>query len=100
MSETFDTADKDSIVCPHCGFIEPESWDFETGRYDCTQCGKPYKLVAERVTRFTTWKVEEDSPQPAHRSGFEPHAGLSTGPVTTSAVSGHDGDNDSIKRED
>lgn len=55
-----------SIVCPYCGYKDPDSGDHDFGgdesmELDCGQCGKVF-LAREVVSvAYTTYKIEEQT---------------------------------------
>ena len=61
----FDTDYTDSLVCPWCGYDDPDSWEIDFGAgmegdiiHGCVSCGKP--MLATRVVNvtYTTTKHE------------------------------------------
>lgn len=58
--EEMKTFNMDEVVCPHCGYEDIDSWEFETGEYDCADCEKPMHVEVEQTVAYTTTKVEEN----------------------------------------
>ncbi len=61
-TEVRDTYD---IVCPWCGHIHRNAWDFpDEGEHDCDSCEKMFEFEAAVTRKFTTTRVvipEEDA---------------------------------------
>lgn len=55
----FDCRNTDEIVCPHCGYIHSDSWDFfgntNTIEVECSECEKSFECEREFETHYTTW---------------------------------------------
>lgn len=46
-----------SIVCPWCGYEDPDSFEVAEGEHEdfaCRRCGKPFDLEVEVSTEYTT----------------------------------------------
>lgn len=46
-----------SIVCPWCGYEDPDSFEVDEGEHEdfaCRRCGKPFDLEVEVSTEYTT----------------------------------------------
>jgi DNA-directed RNA polymerase subunit RPC12/RpoP len=54
----YDTDNRDCIVCPHCGHEHTDTTDYDSGEYDCQECGKAFVLTAEISVSYTTIKAE------------------------------------------
>lgn len=64
MSEP-DTSHTDGIVCPHCGYEDIDSWEWNDGEegdgdHDCADCGKPM-IVSRHV--HVTYSTSKKGPQ-------------------------------------
>lgn len=48
---------EDNIVCPYCGYIEPESYDFNEDEnfYECPECGRVSRLEVQTETHYSTY---------------------------------------------
>ena len=45
------TYNRDNIICPYCGYEDPESWEYLSGlsegevlEVDCAECGKTFNI--------------------------------------------------------
>jgi DNA-directed RNA polymerase subunit RPC12/RpoP len=49
------------IVCPYCGFVFKDSWDFDedSGDIECSGCGKEFSF--ERNTRVTYCTLRKEA---------------------------------------
>jgi len=49
----------DEIVCPYCGYIITDSWDFDkdSGRLDCYECGKEFTYERDYDITYITEKI-------------------------------------------
>lgn len=58
-----DTFRKDLITCPHCGYENPDSWEFahrdQGTDLECPSCEKPFFLEVEREVYYTTNFIKE-----------------------------------------
>lgn len=64
MSEFIDHCSTDEVVCPWCGHVYQDSWEFfrrgETeGKARCEQCNKPFFIWQEMQVTYTTAKKEK-----------------------------------------
>lgn len=54
----------ENIICPWCGYEDPDSWemgcDYDED-YECINCGKPF--VVTRFIEYTSYRKEEDMPE-------------------------------------
>lgn len=45
------------IVCPHCGEVFRDSWEFDDeGIYECWECHKPFSWVRTVTVEYSTEK--------------------------------------------
>lgn len=53
------------IVCPHCGYAEPDSDDlpYEDAAYQCENCGEVFSYESWTPTLYTSWKLEDEYPE-------------------------------------
>jgi len=50
----------DEVVCPHCGHICSESWEFgDDDTHECPICDKPFGITRNHTVTYTTHKIEE-----------------------------------------
>lgn len=56
------------IVCPHCGYESPDSWevgdgeDGDLGRQECGDCGKPFYAARHIRITYLTEPITEIAP--------------------------------------
>lgn len=55
----------DDIVCPYCGSIAAESWDYSDGSDNvyCEECGATYGYEREVSVTYSSYKVKEGKPK-------------------------------------
>ena len=46
------------VVCPHCGYEDSDTWDYEGGKYYCNACNNPFWVVVNVSVTYSTEKVE------------------------------------------
>lgn len=51
------TAYTSEITCPHCGYRESDSWEFEDSEYECSDCGRSYGVQRNVTVDYSTYKV-------------------------------------------
>lgn len=58
MEEDIDTDHTDNLVCPHCGYVDKDSWEMPDSSEDtkCPECGKPFGYNRECTITYTSWK--------------------------------------------
>lgn len=51
-------------VCPHCGYVEKDAWEWNFGpglegdtEHDCGRCGEPFHCEREVSVYYTTAKA-------------------------------------------
>lgn len=53
------------IVCPYCGHVHRDSWEFggggEDGDDECGECGKMFSWSRTITVTYSTEKMEEDN---------------------------------------
>lgn len=57
----FKTENTDKIVCPYCGHVHKDSWeynDWSGKRVACHSCGEEFELHVEVTIEYTTERVE------------------------------------------
>ena len=56
--ETFhdDTRQTDEIVCPYCGYIHSDSWEYEDGDVTCCDCDLLFTVERNTEVTYTTTK--------------------------------------------
>lgn len=47
------------IICPYCGYEPSDSWEMESGEYDCEDCEKSYEVERNIEVTYTTSKINE-----------------------------------------
>lgn len=50
-----------SIVCPHCGHVHSDSWDYSEGEHDCSLCERAFTLSRFTSVTYTTKKIATSS---------------------------------------
>lgn len=65
---TYDTAHRDNIVCPHCGYEERDSWEVDFGpglegetEHQCARCCEAMKAERHCTVTYTTAKSPNES---------------------------------------
>ncbi len=64
MSEQHHTEWTDEPVCPHCGAIQGDAWEWgqdECGETDCGSCEKPFSYTQHISVNWTTRKLTPTS---------------------------------------
>ncbi len=51
-----DTKYTREITCPHCGYVESDSYEFNDGEYECGECGASYEVERIITVEYTTYK--------------------------------------------
>lgn len=55
-----DTEAEDIVICPHCGEIYTETWEYEDGStYECEFCGRGYVVHQNITITISTYKEGE-----------------------------------------
>ena len=56
----YDHTDTDEIVCPHCGYTESDSWEYQDDEdvIECPECEKPFTYIREVAVSYSTYKEE------------------------------------------
>jgi hypothetical protein len=44
-------------VCPHCGYVEGDSWEMSEGVRNCGDCDREYELTRNTEVTYTTAKA-------------------------------------------
>lgn len=52
-----DTDNQHQVICPHCGYEHTDSWEYEEGEHECSQCERTFELTKRMWVTFTTRKV-------------------------------------------
>ena len=45
-------------VCPHCGYVMGDSWEYGEGRNNCPDCDNEFKLTRNTETTYSTEKTD------------------------------------------
>ena len=45
------------VTCPRCGYKDQYGFRSESGKYNCVQCEKPFTLLVEQTTYYTTKEI-------------------------------------------
>lgn len=58
----------EEIVCPYCGEVHEDSWDFadSDSDFECWSCLKRFSFTRHTIVAYSSWKNE---PQKGHRAG-------------------------------
>jgi len=58
------TYNRDNIICPYCGYEDPESWEYLSGlcegevlEVDCLDCGKTFNIFYETSIYWQANKI-------------------------------------------
>lgn len=56
-----DTEDQNCVVCPYCGYRDPNSWELTHASNDinCGACGNEFSYEREIIVTYSTRKKEE-----------------------------------------
>jgi hypothetical protein len=54
-----DTDQTDEIVCPYCGYVESDSWEYPEGKRTCCDCERLFTVEHNTVVTYTTRKEGE-----------------------------------------
>jgi len=55
----------DEVVCPHCGYVLSDSWDFDDGDgADCPECNCKFKISVHHTIEYST-KILNAPQEPA-----------------------------------
>ncbi len=54
--EEIDTKYTREITCPHCGYVESDSYEFSEGEYECGECGESYEVERIVTVEYSTYK--------------------------------------------
>ena len=61
----------DFVVCPWCGYEEPDSWEYEDGdETTCNECGGGMKVETHESISYTTAKTGKQ-PTPTTEAAHE-----------------------------
>ena len=61
-----DTEYTDEVTCPHCGYKERDSWEFNGDGdghvfdHECGECGETYEVMVMVSVKYTTQKKEAE----------------------------------------
>lgn len=53
-----DTCCEEEIICPYCGQIQIEPQEYESGIWDCGECGEEFELDVEVSVTYSTYRVK------------------------------------------
>lgn len=53
-----DTEYTQNAICPHCGCEQLDSWELESGEYDCEFCNKPFIVIVNVEISYLTYKAK------------------------------------------
>lgn len=53
----------DEIVCPHCGYVHGDSWEYEEGETTCCDCDNHFTIDRNVEVTYTTRKSESEPAQ-------------------------------------
>lgn len=51
-----DTQFTPEIVCPHCGYVHSDSWEWSEGESECGDCGQKFEVVRHVDVTYSTSK--------------------------------------------
>ncbi len=61
--DAIDTFRTDEIVCPHCGQVFTDSWEYgnqeDIGEVECGECDKAFYVRREIDISYTSEKLDE-----------------------------------------
>ena len=59
MRDEYDHTSTDEVVCPYCGYIHMDSFDFPDSfeDYACDNCGEKFDMQREYTVEYTTYKT-------------------------------------------
>jgi hypothetical protein len=59
-AEDIDTYRTDNLVCPHCGYIDKDSWEMpdSSDKAECPECGKTFAYDRQYDVTYTSQKIE------------------------------------------
>lgn len=62
MTNKIETDGTDILICPYCGFEEPDSWELweADDNYECSNCGKIFEYDSITVRYFYSYPKEQD----------------------------------------
>ena len=57
----FDTTFQDEIICPYCGSVEDDSYEYgeSDDEYICSSCGKKSSLSVSIRKDYSTYTLED-----------------------------------------
>ena len=67
MSAEIETFLQDNITCPHCGYVDEDSWetslnmyDGDSGETECGKCEKKFKFTVDLSTKYNSEKLKKE----------------------------------------
>ena len=65
MSDEIRCTMTDEVVCPHCGYVDGDSWEWfrdgpEEREIECPQCGKVFLAEAEYEVSYTSREIPQE----------------------------------------
>jgi hypothetical protein len=67
MRKEIDCSYTDEIVCPYCGTMFSDSWEYKEGIIDCVDCDKKFSLSVNYSVDYSTSKVPCANDEGEHR---------------------------------
>lgn len=63
-----DTRREKSVICPHCGSVQQDIWEYEleqddTREIECGNCEKEFFVCMQLNPTYTTSRIKEDRPE-------------------------------------
>lgn len=54
-----DTEFTEEVVCPHCGYVHTDSWEFpDEANKNCGECGKRFSFIRHTTVAYSSHKEE------------------------------------------
>lgn len=47
----------DEIVCPYCGKVQSDSWEYESGKNECGWCELDFMLEVNETITYSSYKI-------------------------------------------
>ncbi len=60
MKEEFEHQNTSEIVCPYCGKVHQDSWEYQYSEdvIECESCYKKFKYTRDIIVSYTTEKIK------------------------------------------
>lgn len=55
-----ETYKEKQIICPYCGWIDRDSWEFgsESGEFQCPECKRDFFVEVETELYYSYYKID------------------------------------------